>query len=248
MWESYKEGPLAIEFNKNELTGKYVARKFFINLFKLFVYGLKNYYTEMPDFDKTHGFMFKEQQTKSFITPAISKLCNYSFLQESPTHRRPNKRYRVNMRYGHVDYWANCGNSSFVIEVKQDWFRYFKNGQEEDKFTIYSSTSDKLNNSIKQIKTVYKKHTFRYRKRLFTISLLVAPVYNYGGKIFINKAITNELVHSIRKLNCNIYGIWKIEKRYCRRNRYKYKGKYYVENYPIVALIGNIKSASKKMN
>lgn len=227
------------------LKGMNEAKEFFLKMYKLFIRNLKQYYKSMPNEYKEHGFMNREQQVKSFLTPAISKLSRNSFLQECPIKRRKNKRARKKMKTGHVDYWVNYKNSSFVIEVKHNWIRFWKNNQDENNFTIYGRAIERMDSAIKQTKTIYRKRDLRYGKNLFAISLIVAPVYNFGQKYKFNTSIVKSFEKKLKIFPANIYGLWKIEDSYCKPNRYKENGKFITEHYPCLAFIGKIDKVSR---
>ncbi|MDP3104206.1 MAG: hypothetical protein Q8M95_06320, partial [Candidatus Methanoperedens sp.] len=129
---------------------------------------------------KEHGFQYTEQPMKSFLTPAIYDVTNGSFLQECPINRYEQKQRRtkkVQLGTGHLDYWANYNNCSFLIEVKHYWIRYYPRN---NYFKFYSNLQVRLDSAVKQIERMHAKTHYNYRKRLFALCLVVAPIFVRG--------------------------------------------------------------------
>lgn len=172
----YRDKHYFLTHKLNRKSGTSEAIEFYDSICLETIEAFKKYYKKMPKYAKEHGFLHKEQQVKTFLTLAIGKVTDCSFLQEHPTDRLKNQKKAKNnsTTAGHFDYWANYKKSSFLIEVKHNWIRYYP---EDNRFTFYKVLDDNLKHAVDQVDEIADKTGFKYAQNLFGLGLIVAPVF-----------------------------------------------------------------------
>lgn len=232
----------------DNLNGTKEARNFFNEVCLNTINGLKKYYKDMPSDSPEHGFEHTEQQMKSFLTPAIYAVSE-SFLQECPIDRIKQKGRRtkkVQLGNGRLDYWANYNKCSFLIEVKQNWIRYYPRN---NSFTFYSNLKNRLDSVVDQIGRMHAKTHYNYRERLFALGLVVAPIFVRNEdvkKLYLKKQIIEVLENETQNIGANALGFWRLEKEFLYPYEFENKeGIKIKEFYPGLAFIGKIKKITK---
>ena len=246
----------------DETNGSICSRKFFSNICEYTIRYLKKYFKHMKKKKAfiEHGFIYREQQIKSYITPAINEATESCFMQEYSIERKPKKKGHKEREIssGRIDYWAHFGNCSFLIELKHAWIRYFPKENKiskdyQDFFTFYKSTKNRLKSATKQIKRIKYKSDYKYEKNLYSFPLVISPIYvdeDMGKNL--NKgeiprplkiSIKNALRIGIKKeMRANIFGLWILPKKYLYYDPYKNRSNIKKQEYfPALCFIGKIK-------
>lgn len=229
----------------DNLKGTKDARTFFNEICLKTVNGLKKYYKDMPPDYPEHGFVHGEQQMKSFLTPAFYAVSE-SFLQEHPIDRikqRGRRTKKVQLGNGRLDYWANYNKCSFLIEVKQNWIRYYP---EKNSFRFYSSLKNRLDSAVDQIGRMHAKTHYNYRENVFAFGLVVAPIFVKDEdvkKLDLKKQIIEDLENKAQNIGANALGFWRLEEEFLYP--YEIENEEGIEFYPGLAFIGKIKKITK---
>lgn len=227
----------------DNLKGAKEARIFFNEICLNTVNGLKKYYKDMPSDSPEHGFEYSEQQMKSFLTPAFHAVSE-SFLQECPIDRikqRGGRTKKVQLGNERLDYWANYNKCSFLIEVKQNWIRYYP---EDNSFTFYNNLKNRLESVVDQIGRMHSKTHYNYREHLFAFGLVVAPIFVADEdvkKMELKKQTIEALENEAQNIRANALGFWRLEEEFLYPREFE-DG---IEFYPGLAFIGKIKKITR---
>jgi len=225
--------------NIKKLGGSITARSFFDNVCSNTIVYLERYFVNMPKEYKEHGFKNSEQQIKSYLTAAINKVTNSSFMQEVSVDRKSGKS-------GRVDYWANFQNCSFLIEVKHNWIHYYP---ETNKITWHLSKSATLKSAVQQLDDIDERTEYKYRNHLYSLGMLVAPFYVRNRKavpLRFDEDLANNIIFEEKKNSANIFALWILDKKYLYLNEWEENsGKESAEYYPAMCFSGKFKKLSK---
>jgi hypothetical protein len=200
-----------------------------------------------------HLFYYGEQQTKTYITSILDRLCDTNFMQETQVERRI-KRYRGKhhlLNSGRVDYWCRYGNTikiSLLFEIKQAWLRIYNH----NKWTIYREIPLRHLKAVEQLAQIKDKSQFT-SDSLYSLALTVIPLYmRYNSakdsvielKENIMKKIANEVMG---KTVAHAYGYWIIPKEYCPIASWNegYIEKKIFENHPGIIFIWSIQKITR---
>ncbi len=185
-----------------------------------------------------HIFGYRERQLHSVVCQSIADLTP-SFVMEHPVYRKPHGKGKYS---GHVDYWINYENYSFIMELKHCYFAY--------KRANSSAISKKFNAALKQLNSVKKEdcQNLSINKGLIKIALQ-AIVFYYGYRddkveddikerdfqkdfkqLFTNSSDLNN------KEKVNFRSLWLLNERLVKPISYDNR----FEIYPAVAFIGNV--------
>lgn len=202
------------------------------------------------DYYNEPGFYYGEQQTKTFLTIALGNITNGAVLQEVPADRKiinlEDESKQKSLYKGRLDYWATYKESSFLIELKQSWLRYYGT---TDEYSFYKHIEDQLKASIKQIDQLDNKMSFKIKENLFGLGMVVIPVFCRDDdfpKMSIKKNF-DFICEEFEKCGANIVSIWDIEKQYKHTQYYTDKNEIDKQNhYPALLFIGKLKKFTRK--
>ena len=241
--------------------GSRIARDFFQQLCQEIVCNLKRHFDKYDEDDwlRGHGFQFYEQQTKTFITPALASLTDMSLIQERPIERHNYKRWSGRGRSpktsrGRADYWANYKDVTFLVEIKQGWTRFFpeRRGEEEgvsNCLNIYSSTRNKFTKkSQEQLHKIDNKGYYKQGNELYSLFLLISPVFVGGPrhKELNAERMDEDVIYRLADMweskNANMFALWRLNGKYLNfKNEWPESHEYY----PAVCFIGNLVRQSR---
>lgn len=206
--------------NFHKAKGKKDASIFFDKLCRHSLFYFKKYYDRPLRKYREHGFSYgSEQVIKTFITLAINDITDTFFIQENPVSRRkmPSKENPSRKGNGRVDYLAHYNKTSFLIEVKDSWIRYY---DETNEFTFYKNIKYLLKKAKNQVHTVRDRDSYKNSKNLYGIALVVAPIYyridkNEKFSSFVLDSQTKEILEETAlNLGFNVFSFWKLPKHY----------------------------------
>lgn len=110
-------GEVGFEFSSRDDKGSRVARSFLERLVKNTIKHSIKYYEATED----HLFTYREKQLHSAVCPSIADITS-AYLIEQPLKR---KRYgEKKTHHGNVDYWIRHRNTTFLLELKHNYFAY----------------------------------------------------------------------------------------------------------------------------
>lgn len=158
-----------------------------------------------------HAFYYGEQQTKTFVTTALAKICNYNLLQEySVERRKPTSKTRSESGKGKVDYWLRFGDStkiSLLVEIKQAWIQYFS----KEHWTIYANGPKRHAAAVKQLKDIKDKRDYTI-DHLYGLAMTILPIYSRYGSgtdplVKLQSKVLSAVAEEARtKSNADAYG------------------------------------------
>lgn len=190
------------------------------------------------------AFFYGEQQTKTYITPALDVVCSSNFMQEYPIDRkRPVSKEKDSTGSGKLDYWCSYGTGTptrILLEVKQGWIHLKKNQQ----FTVYSWAIDRHTNAVKQLRAIKDKPTLGD----YGVALTILPVFHRTKNADeAGEAIDLDCVSKVASIAMDkaradaAWGFLTSEKQSKAIYRWKNEGSIdHYENYPAVVLIWTI--------
>ncbi len=127
-----------------------------------------------PKEDYEPAFWYREQQTKTYVTFALDRVCSGLVMQEPPVERTGKSAKASASSAGRADYWADFRDLHFHIEVKQAWVRYHEN----DKPLGLGDLFRKHRAAVKQVKSTLKPNVWKVN---YGLALTVAPVWQKIG-------------------------------------------------------------------
>jgi hypothetical protein len=168
-----------------------------------------------------HLFYYGEQQTKTYITSILDRLCDANFMQETQVERRIRKfrGKQLLLNTGWVDYWCTYGNTrkiSLLFEIKQTWLRLYNH----NKWTIYREIPLRHSEAVEQLAQIKDKSQFTSGS-LYSLALTVIPLYvryksSQDSVIELKENIMKKIADAIMgKTGAHAYGYWIIPKEYC---------------------------------
>lgn len=199
-----------------------------------------------------HGFYYGEQQTKTYLTAALDDICGGDLMQEYPVDRSKNihgasKEFGV----GRLDYWCRYGSStkiSILIEVKQDWLRYYG----DEKYTFYKRSKKFHEQAVSQIKRIKNKRDYSV-DNLYSLALTLLPIFrrydnnDEGSQIAIDEEHINKIGEEIlRETDAHAYGHFIIPQNLCPIDLFELRGKPMYENHPGFIFLWSIFKHTRK--
>jgi len=218
--------------------GKKDAVGFFKDLCIETTHALNDYSKHQERYE--HGFEMREQPVKTYLTISLGKITKNNVIQEYSIERNCfHKKDKNKTNTGRLDYWASIEKTAFLIEVKHGWVRYYK----KNVFKFYSELMDKMDEANKQIdKIIDKKNLHDEKKRLFGLSLIVAPIYGRNVKFETMHFSSENLDYywkQCKNIGANIVGIWRLSNDYNQNVDF-------TDNIYGVFFIGKLKKITKK--
>ncbi len=227
-------GEIGMEFLKDDTEGTRVSRDFLKRLIFNIVKRSAAYFDETGD----NIFIYREKQLHSVVCPSIADVTP-GYVMEHPLTRKPAGEDEYS---GHVDYWINYRNYSYVMELKHSYFAY-KNAD-----APRQGISDKFNFAIKQLNSV-RKDECRYlsddSKGLIKIALQAIVVYQSSQDDIVlddlkewdfKKTFKQLIINTDLKNKSNFRSIWLLNETLIESVWYA-NG---FEIYPAIAFVGNI--------
>lgn len=195
-----------------------LVEKFYISFFKTTVKWLKKYHCHLLEISRDHGFIYGEQQVKTYLTLALGEISDGYMMQENPINRNviPFGKRNPLLRCGWTDYWVTVKSISYMIEVKDGMIQYLP----EDRFFDFQYASSLLRATIKQVRNTSEKMNYRFGDHLFGLGLVVCPIYCKGKRgaklpsLKLNTANKEALSEGFRKLGANACAVWALPKQY----------------------------------
>lgn len=184
------------------------AQMFFQRLFRETIKCFENHYTAIKNIKEIngqypeYGFEVNEQQAKTFLTIALGKITNCSCMQEYQIDRKiDRKRAGSAESPGRVDYYAhyNYGNSTFLIEVKHGFIKYYPKGKGNRIIKIYDVTKNRFDYGYKQLIEIKNKEKLKYKNNFFMINLLIAAIFYTTDKNNNRREMKRNLFQKIKK-------------------------------------------------
>lgn len=200
-----------------------------------------------------HLFYYGEQQTKTYISGLLDKICDTNFMQETQVKRRTNKfkKKREILRNGRLDYWCRYGDVtkiSILMEIKQSWIRYY----DPHEWTIYEDVTNKHQTAINQLLDIENKRDYTV-DNLYGLALTILPIYTrYPNKNSPRVKLTTKIIESIANkamqiANADAFGSWIIPDAYCPIDTW-YESENSIkknENHPGIIFLWSIKKFTK---
>lgn len=213
-----------MSYYKNNHIANYKGRTQAIKFFDAFceraIHHFKRYFDCLPGNLKEHGFEYTEQRTKTYLTLALGDVSKGYFMQEHPADRKilNNRGRHIDDAKARMDYWAVVGRHSYLIEVKEAWIRY----KGANRFTFHHYIGKRLEDAMDQIDTLSERKMFNFQKRMFSLGLVVCPIYYRIPKndpkltLRLNSKVLETLEKKARAAGSNIFYLWSLPQKYLR--------------------------------
>jgi hypothetical protein len=173
------------------------------------IYAMNQYFDAQPEYAKEHAFEYREQQIKTFLTVSLAKLTGNNLLQEYPIDRIfSSSRKKNEYKRGFLDYWAADQFNTYLIEVKKHGVRF---DGEKNTFSFYADGKQLFADAQQQLDVIPDKPSWSHHSSLYTLALLVTPVWTRGEKCLrmrVDESLEDHLKEGIRNYQANLLYWW----------------------------------------